>query len=561
MHILGVTAFYHDSAASLIKDGKIISALEEERFTRVKHDNSFPYKAINFCLKANNLSMSDIDYIAYYEKPLLKFERILQTFVETWPFSLHPFRKSIPEWLGERIKVGYILRKKLGFRGKTFFIPHHLSHAASVFLTSPFKNAAILTIDGVGDLSTTGMWIGNKNNIENIGEIHFPHSLGLFYSTFTSFLGFRVNNDEYKVMGLAAYGKPLYANNLRNLIRMNKDGSFELDLSYFSFRESFRMWSNKFEALFGNPRKPGSKIEKRHRDIAASLQSVTEEVYFRILQKLFQETKLKNLCISGGVALNSLANGKIFDQTLFEKIYNFGPAGDSGTSVGAALYVYNSLLKRPRKKCVKTLYFGSKYPKSYIEKLLKYNGLKYQKTANREVLVDNVANMLYMNKIVGWFQGRMEFGPRALGARSILANPTLKEMKGRVNKIKRREGFRPFAGSVLQKKVDMYFNVPKKNYHSPFMNFCFKVKEEAKTKIPAIVHADGTCRIQTVSKDNGLYYKLIKKFYDLTGLACILNTSFNLSFEPIVETPQQAIDDFKNSPMDILVLEDFLIYK
>jgi carbamoyltransferase len=561
MYILGISAFYHDSAASLLKDGVVITAVEEERFTRIKHDNSFPYKAIEYCLVSNNLSIKDINYVAYYEKPLLKFERILETFVETYPFSLYPFIKAIPEWLGEKIKVGAIIKKKLGYKGEIYYIPHHLSHASAAFFTSPFKRAAILTVDGVGDVSTTDMWMGELGKITNVGEIFFPNSLGLFYSTLTAFLGFRVNSDEYKVMGLGAYGNPTYKQKLARLIKINDDGSFELDLSYFAFRESFRMWSRKFESEFGSHRNPGEPITQRHKDMAASLQVVTEDVYFGILNNLYKKTHIKNLCISGGVALNSLANGKIYKNTKFRNIYDFGPAGDSGTSLGAALFLYTSVLKHPRPKAVKTLCLGSEYAESYIEHVLEKNGLKYEKIDNQKMLIDKVAHNLKKNDVIGWFQGRMEFGPRALGSRSILANPKSAGMKDVVNKIKKRESFRPFAASVLQEKVQELFDVPEKNHKSPYMNFCFEVKDEAKRNIAAIVHEDGTCRIQTVCEDNGLFYKLIKRFYFLTGIPCLLNTSFNLSVEPIVEKPEQAIYDFTNSSLDVLVIGNFIVTK
>ncbi len=560
MLILGISAFYHDSAASLLKDGKVITAVEEERFSRIKHDNSFPLKAIEYCLKANGLKIDDIDYIAYYEKPLLKFERILETFVQTYPFSVRPFLKAIPEWLGDKIKVGEIIKKKLKYTGKIFYIPHHLSHASAAFFTSSFKKSAVLAIDGVGDVATTSMWIGDNSKLTNIGQVVFPHSLGLFYSTWTAFLGFRVNSDEYKVMGLGAYGKPKYLEEIAKMIKTNQDGQFELDLSYFAFRESFQMWSKKFERIFGTKRKTNSTVTQRHKDLAASLQAVTEDVYFNILNNLYKKTGIKNLCISGGVALNSLANGKIYKNTKFKSIHDFGPAGDSGASLGAALYVHTNILKKPRPNAIKTLYFGSDYSESKIEGELKKHKLKYSKLTNAK-LVRKVASKLKDNKVIGWFQGKMEFGPRALGSRSILANPKSKEMKDIVNKIKRRESFRPFAASVLQERVHELFEVPEKNHYSPFMNFCFNVNENAKVKIASIVHNDGTCRIQTVNKDNGIYYKLIREFYSITGIPCVLNTSFNLSTEPIVENPAQAIYDFKNSSMDLLVIENYIIEK
>ncbi len=572
MYILGISSYYHDSAAALIKDGRVLAAAEEERFSRIKHDNQFPKQAALACLKQAKLTIDDIYAVAYYEKPLVKFERILETFVATYPCSLRAFSKAIPEWLGDKIKVEHNIRKHLGFRGKIYFVPHHLSHAAAAFYPSPYKQAAILTIDGVGEYQTTGLWYGQNTTVSPLKAIDFPHSLGLLYSTFTAFLGFQVNNDEYKMMGLAAYGKPKYMKKIYKVIDVKPDGSFRLNLEYFAFRQSFTMWSKKFEMLFGPPRNPREPFTSRHKDLAASIQKATENIYFKILNHLHSLTKSENLCIAGGVALNSLANGKIYENTPFKKVYNLGPAGDSGASLGAALYTYHSLsqgiipskglsLKKSRQP-ITCLYFGSSYSNQEIEQTLKKYGLKYKKFKNSKALVQQAAKLLAQNKIIGWFQGKMEFGPRALGARSILANPQDRRMKTLVNKIKLREQFRPFAGSVLQERVHELFCVPEKNHYSPFMNFCFKVRPNKRAQIAAIVHADNTCRIQTVNKrDNGIYYELIKEFYRVTGIPCLLNTSFNTKVEPIVENPKQAIEDFLNTQIDCLVLEGFLVYK
>src|SRR3989344_566337 len=475
MYILGLSSYYHDSAAALIKNGKVICAAEEERFTRVKHDNSFPINAINFCLKYADINISQINKMAYYEKPLLKFERILETFVETYPKSFLTFIKGIPEWLDYKIKVEKTIKQKTGYKGKIYYIPHHLSHASVAFLSSPFKKAAILTIDGVGDYPTTQLWIGEGTKITPLKVINFPHSLGLLYSTFTSFLGFKVNNDEYKVMGLAAYGRPRYVDRIRKTIDLKEDGSFSLNLKYFSFRESFKMWSSKFEEEFGKPRSFDGKIKKRER--------------------------------------------------------------------------------------IKDLYVGGSYNDIEIEDELIKASVKYKKYKTYDKLLKKVASELKKNKIIGWFNGRMELGPRALGARSILANPKNRYMKDKVNKIKRREAFTPFSRSVLQDKVSELFEVPEKNHYSPFMNFCFKVKKDKQYLISAIVHEDKTCRIQTVNKDNGLYYELIKEFYRLTGISCILNTSFNLNKEPIVENPKQAIEDFIETEIDYLILGNYVVRK
>ncbi len=561
MYILGISAFYHDSAAALIMDGKLISAFEEERFSRKKHDNSFPFKAIAACLKSNNLKIGDISYIAYYEKPLLKFERIIETFVTTYPRSLLPFLKAIPEWFGDKIKVGEIIKKNLKYKGKILFIPHHLSHAASTFYPSSYKKAAILTIDGVGEYQTTGLWYGDNTQIKALASIDFPHSFGLLYSTFTSFLGFQVNNDEYKMMGLSAYGKPEYRDLVYKVIDVKNDGSFHLNLEYFSFRESFQMWTKKFEKLFGKPRYKDEPFTKRHKDIAASIQRASEEIYIKILNHLYSLTKTENLCISGGVALNSLANGLIYSQTPFRNVYIFGPAGDSAAAVGAALYTYHSVLQNKNRKGITHLCYGNSYPNTYIEKLLKQDQLSYKKLDEKE-LIAQTARLLANKNIIGWFQGKMEFGPRALGSRSILANPHDKAMKEKVNTIKMREQYRPFAASVLQNKVHELFEVPEKNHNSPFMNFVFQVKPEGRKKIAAIIHTDNTCRIQTVNnKDNPLYYKLINRFYEITDIPCILNTSFNTKIEPIVQSPEQALHNFINTKLNYLVIGDFIVYK
>ena len=560
MYILGISSYYHDSAAALIKDGQVIAAVEEERFSRVKHDNSFPYQAIEFCLRYGNISIENIDVIAYYEKPLLKFERILETFIETFPFALKPFLKAMPEWLDYKIKIEQTIRKKLGFHGRIYFIPHHFSHASAAFFPSPFNKAAILTIDGVGEYQTTGLYQGEENKIYPLKSIDFPHSLGLLYSTFTSFLGFKVNEDEYKVMGLAAYGKPIYLKKISSLIKVRDDGSFQLNLDYFSFRESFTMWSKKFEKVFGKPRLPNDQITLRDKNLAASIQKATEEIYFKILNHLYSLTPSENLCVSGGVALNALANGKIYQNTPFKNVYIFGAAGDSGASLGSALFVYHQLLANKKRNKITCLYFGSHYSDSDIEKELKRFNLKYQRF-DEESLVKTTARLLAEGKIVGWFQDRMEFGPRALGGRSILCKPHPRSMKRRMNIIKKREQFRPFAGSILQENVEEYFIVPEKAHWSPFMTFCFQVKKDKRRELAAIVHEDGSCRIQTVNRKNGLYYQLIYEFYKTTGIPCLLNTSFNLKGEPIVENPKQAIEDFLKTKMDYLVIGSFIVGK
>ena len=561
MKILGISAFYHDSAAALVIDGKVVTALEEERFTRVKHDNAWPAQAISKCLLLNKIKIQDLDCVAYYEKPLLKFERILDTFIKTYPRSLRPFVQTVPEYLTHKLKIEQTIRK-LGYRGQIKFVSHHLSHASAAYFSSNFTQTAILTVDGVGEYQTTALWQAKDKQLELLAELNFPHSLGLFYSTLTAFLGFRVNNDEYKVMGLSAYGKPRYVNKLKKLINLKPDGSFALNMKYFAFEYSGSMWSQDLEKLLGRPRQPKDKILAKHRDLASSLQTLTEQVYFQMLRHLHSLTKTENLCLSGGVALNALANGKIYNETPFKRVHILGPSGDSGTAIGAALYSYYQQKPQAKRQPITHLYLGTQTNDSVIGKLLDKNGLKYQRFHSQKELIRTTAQLLADNKIVGWWQGKMEFGPRALGHRSILANPKQKNMKDKVNIIKRREFYRPFAASVLQEHVHELFAVPEKNYSSPFMNFCFQIKPSARKLITSIVHTDNSCRIQTVNRhDNGVYYDLIREFYRLTGIPAVLNTSFNLSHEPIVEHAELAIEDFVNTKMDALVIEKWLIKK
>lgn len=562
MYILGISSFYHDSAAAIIKDGVVVAAAEEERFNRIKHSSQFPYEAVAFCLKKAKITIDEVDHVAYYEKTLLRFERVLDMFIKAYPFTYKPFVRGVPEWISEKIKVEQKIKKKLKFKKNIFYIPHHLSHASASYYASGFKKAAILTIDGIGEYQTTGLWIGNENKVKPLGLINFPDSIGLLYSTFTAFLGFRVNEDEYKVMGLAAYGTPKYKNEIYKLIDVKEDGSFKLDLSYFKFREEFRMWSNKFEKVFGKRRKHTEKVTSRHQDIAASIQVVTEEIYFRMLNHLHSITNVQNLCLGGGVALNALANGKIYENTPFKNVYVIGPAGDGGNAMGAALFAYYDIFnkKNPARR-IENLYLGTEYTNDEIESELKKFNFPYKYISEEKELLRKTALLLSKNRVVGWFQERMEYGPRALGARSILANPKKKEMKEIVNKIKIRELFRPFAGSILAEQAEKYFELPKKSYFSPFMVFCFKVKEEMRKNMASIVHEDFTCRIHTVSKEDGRYYKLINNFYEITGIPILLNTSFNLKGEPIVETPRQALDDFKKTTLDYLVIGNFLISK
>lgn len=560
MNILGVSSFYHDSAAALLKDGIVVAAAEEERFNRVKHSSQFPQEAIAFCLKNQDLTINEIDYLAYYEKPLLRFERVLDSIIRTYPFSLELFLKGIPDWLGEKIKVESHIRKKLGYKGKIVFIPHHLSHAAASYFASGYKKAAILTVDGVGEYQTVGLWQSIGNSIIPLKKISFPHSLGLLYSTFTAFLGFMINEGEYKLMGLSAYGKPRYLNQMLKTVEVKEDGSFRLNMNYFNFHKEYKMWNKKFEDLFGTPRLPNEPFNQKHKDLAASIQELTERMYFKMLNHLYELTSYKDLCISGGVALNAAANGKIYKKTPFQNIYIIGPAGDGGSALGAAYFTYYNLLNGSRKsKGLANLFLGTAYSSEKIEEILKKKGLKYQKYLNKTKLVEDTAKLLLKNNVVGWFQGRMEYGPRALGSRSILASPKDKNMREKVGRIKNREQFRPFACSILKEKVHEYFEVPQKNHASSFMNFCFKAKDDKVRDIIAVVHVDGTSRIQTVAETEGIYFRLIQKFYTLSGIPCLLNTSFNRAGEPIVENPQQAVDVFLKSSLDLLIIENFIV--
>lgn len=561
LFILGISCFYHDSAACLLKDGKIVAAAEEERFTRKKHDNNFPLNAIKYCLKEGKISVRDIDIIGFYEKPLIKFERILQTAVETYPFSFMYFFKAIPTWLNEKLRIRYILKKKLNYNGKVLFIDHHMSHASSAFFVSPFKKAAILTVDGVGEWKTTSLYTGENNKITPIKEIQFPHSLGLFYSAITAYLGFQVNNDEYKVMALASYGKPKYYKRFKKMITIKDDGSFKLNLDYFSYRNKSRMWSNKLEKMLGKSRKPNTKLSQRHMDIASTLQKITEEALIKMANHLYETTKIENLCMAGGVALNTVANGKLHRETPFKRIFIQPSATDAGGALGVANYIYYQIMNNKRNFNMSHAFFGPNFSENEIKRFLVLNKIEYKKYSKKE-LVKKVAELLSKDKIIGWFQGRMELGPRALGNRSILANPKNPRMRNIINeKVKHREWFRPFAGSVLIESVDKYFDVPYKNFESPFMLFVFDANKNKKNFIPSIVHVDGSCRIQTVTKTNKLFYDLIKEFENLTKIPIILNTSFNIRGEPIVCTPQEAYEDFKKTYMDYLVMDKFLIKK
>lgn len=591
MDILGISCYYHDAAAVLLRDGQVIAAAEEERFSRIKHDYGFPKLSIKFCLEQVRIQGRDLDYVVFFEKPFRKFDRILMTILQTYPQSRKVFRESMISWMLDKMWVATTLQSELGIsKEKVLFSEHHLSHAASAFLCSPFDEAAILTVDGVGEWVTATYGVGRGNEIKLHKQIEFPHSLGLLYSAFTAFLGFEVNEGEYKVMGMAPYGQPRYVDTVWKLIRQNADGSFALDMDYFSFHYSTdRTFNKKFEALFGNPRPtklnfftegtgfpkyfgdlPSNyrelcKLNQHYADIASSIQKVTEEVLLGMACNVQKQTGLKRLCIAGGVALNSVANSRILRETDFEELYVQPAAGDGGGALGAALWAYNTLLGKPRNFTMKHAYWGRANSESEISDFLTQNNIPFRKLKDEDKLVDCVVDHLINAKVVGWAQGRFEWGPRALGSRSIIADPRNPEMKDIVNsKIKFREPYRPFAPSVLAESTEKYFELPHATQHYParFMLYVVPVVGSQRSTLPAITHVDGTGRLQTVFKDQSpRYYKLIERFGQATGVPVILNTSFNLKGEPVVNTPTNAFRTFRTSEMDTLVLENFLVEK
>lgn len=591
MYILGISCFYHDSAAVIIHKGNLIAAAEEERFSRKKHDYGFPENAIRFCLDFAGIKPKDLEYVVFYEKPFHKFERLLMTSFQAYPRSWKTFRESMLSWLGDKLWIKNILKEKLGVQSeRILFGEHHLSHAASAFYASPFEEAAILTVDGVGEWTTTSVGTGKDTDIKLEKEIQFPHSLGLLYSAFTAFLGFRVNNGEYKVMGMAPYGSPRYVDKIYDhLIDVASDGSFRLNMDYFSYHYSDeRTFSAKFEELFGKPRgaemnfftsemqyptyfgdiplnyKELCKINEHYADIAASIQKVTEEILLMLVHALHQETGLKKLCMAGGVALNSVANGRILRETDFKELYIQPAAGDGGGALGAALFAYHGLLNKPREFVLEHAYWGKEYSESQVRQFLDENGLAYEYIPDDKRLEDKVVDDLVAGKVVGLFQGRFEWGPRALGNRSILADPRNDKMKDIVNtKIKFREPFRPFAPVILEERANEYFLGDRiaEQYPSRYMLLVLPLNEQKRDTIKAVNHM-GTGRLQTIRQDwNPRYYQLVKKFGDATGVPVLLNTSFNLRGEPIVNSPSDAYNTFNKSGIDVLVLENFVLRK
>jgi carbamoyltransferase len=559
VNILGISAFYHDAAACLLRDGEIVAAASEERFTRKKHDADFPINAIQYCLDEGKVRADDLAYVGFYEKPFIKFKRILYTHLACYPFSFGPFLKAIPSWMREKLVIPSVIRQKIGYEGDVLMIEHHLSHAASSYLVSPFKEAAILTVDGVGEWSTATYGRGIGNDITLFKEIRFPHSLGLLYSAFTYYLGFKVNSAEYKVMGLAPYGQPRYYDAVRELIDVRADGSFHLDMSYFNYLSGLTMTNGKFDQLLGGPvRKPDDPLEQRHKDIAASVQRVTEEVMLQMARHIGRETKSENLCLAGGVALNCVANGRILREGPFRHIFIQPAAGDAGGSIGVASYIHHTLLKHDRHFVMRHAFTGPGYSEDEIRDFLSANQIPFVEL-RREDLLRRVAQLIADQQVIGWFQGRMEFGPRALGGRSILADARNPENKDRVNvKIKFRESFRPFAPAVLADRCAEYFELEEP---SPYMLLVAQVRAD-KRVIPSVTHVDGSARIQTVDRESDpLFYDLIAEFDRLTGVPVIINTSFNVRGEPIVRTPADAYRCFVLTGMDYLVLGNCLIDK
>ena len=590
--ILGISAFYHDSAACILIDGEIVAAAQEERFTRKKHDESYPFNAVEFVLKYANLKLSDVDQIVFFEKPFLKFERLLETYVSFAPKGFFSFIKAMPIWLKDKLFQKNLLFNKLKKHDDNyksdkniFFSEHHLSHASSAFFPSPFEEALVLTADGVGEWATTTVAIGKNNKLEIKKEIHFPHSLGLLYSAFTYYTGFKVNSGEYKLMGLAPYGNPIYKDKIKKLIDIKNDGTFRLDQSFFNYATGLTMTNEKFNKLFGQkPRDPKKeKLTQFHMDIAASIQSVTEEIMIKIAKSIKNEYGIKNLCLAGGVALNCVVNGKLIKEKIFDNIWIQPAAGDAGGSLGAALAFWyieqnNSRKLNPHDN-MKGSYLGPKFMQSDIENELSSIGANFE-TFEYDILIDRTAQLLANEKAIGWFQGRMEFGPRALGARSILADPRSDKMQKNLNlKVKYRESFRPFAPSVLRDDLPAWFDI---NVDSPYMLLVANVNEDIKinmtseeqqlfgidklnikrSTIPAVTHVDYSARLQTVSKNtNEMYYDLISKFKEKTGCPMLVNTSFNVRGEPIVNTPTDAFNCFMGTELDYLVIGNCILDK
>ncbi|MFZ2356295.1 MAG: carbamoyltransferase [Candidatus Omnitrophota bacterium] len=586
MNILGISCFYHDSAAALVRDGEIIAAAQEERFTRKKHDFNFPINSINWCLNFSNITVKDLDYVVFYEKPFIKFERILETSLMHVPSGISQFIQAMPLWLKQKLWTADIIKKELGFDKKVLYASHHESHAAAAFYPSPFKEAAFLTLDGVGEWETASFGIGKDNNLNILYDLRFPHSLGLLYSAFTFYAGFKVNSGEYKLMGLAPYGEPKYADLiLKELIDLKVDGSFKLNMRYFGYCNTLKMVNHQFEKLFaGPPRKPESKITQKDMDSASSIQKVTEEIMLRMCRHIYKLTAQKKLCLAGGVALNCVGNGRILREGPFEDIWIQPASGDAGGALGAALVVWYKYLGNKRIVQVnsdfqKASLLGPVFDDNDIESFLKEEGTAYKKMPFQEI-TEITSDLIMQGNIIGWFQGRCEFGPRALGARSIIGDPRNTQMQSKMNlKIKFRESFRPFAPTVLKEKVSEWFDLEKE---SPYMLLVAPLKTDKRVAstaddnlmkgfdklklkrsvIPAVTHVDYSARIQSIKKeDNPPYYELINAFYQKTGCPVLINTSFNVRGEPLVNSPQDAYKCFMRTEMDYLVMGNFLLDK
>jgi carbamoyltransferase len=554
--VLGISCYYHDSSAALIRDGVVIAAAQEERFNRDRYSPAFPLQSINYCLQEAGITILDVDEVAFYEKMYLKFQRTVIGHLCGFPFTMRNFLDTMPLWLKDRLAVSYEIEEQLTFRKPVLHVKHHLSHAAAAFLVSPFERAAILTVDGVGEYACATWGVGQGTDIQIRKEMHYPHSVGLLYSIVTAFLGFRVFTGEGKVMALAELGEPTYMEHFAKVIHIAEDGSFRIDTSYFSFNRGEKMHNEKFEALFGEQRVPDSELEQRHKDIACSLQRTTEEVLLRMARHIHAVTGEKYLCVAGGVMLNVTANSRIREETPFEDIFIQPAAGDAGSALGAAAFVYHSVLGHPRVRSMTTCAVGPSFRTRKVEVALRNAKATFRKLERAELLPE-VARRLAEGQIVGWFSGRMEYGPRALGNRSILANPAIPDMKDKINaRIKARESFRPFGASVLREHVSDYFEF---EGDSPFMLLVANVREDLRDAIPAVIHVNGTSRIQTVTAEhNGVYYELIAEFHRQTGIPMLLNTSFNHQ-EPIVQSPDEAYACFAKTGMDCMVVDDYLV--
>jgi carbamoyltransferase len=569
VNVLGLSFYYHDSSAALVKDGVLVAAAEEERFSRRKHDSGFPGLAIDFVLKTGGLTLHDVDFVVFYEKPFVKFERMLLTAMSTFPKSSAVFRESMQRWISDKLWIKSILAKKTGLpASKILFAEHHVSHASASFFTSPFKEAAILTVDGAGEWTTSTMGMGRDRKVEILEEIRFPHSLGLLYSAFTAYCGFEVNEGEYKLMGMHPYGKPRFVDKIHEIIDVAEDGSLWHDMRYFDYHFSPDSTLNpRFGEHFGRPARDPKQSDKSldpfYCDIAASIQKVTEEVVLKMARHLHALTGSKNLVMAGGVALNSVANYKVLRQGPFEDLYIMPAPGDDGCSVGAAYWAYNHLLNQPRGPALDHAYLGSEYSDAQIESFLREHDIPFQRIEDDEKFFDFVARALADGNVCGWFRGRFEFGPRALGARSIIADPRRAEMKEKLNAtIKFREAFRPFAPSVLEERASEFFDIEEAERHWParFMLYVTPVREEKRSVLPAITHEDGSGRLQTVQQaTNPAYHGIIRRFGEITGVPVIMNTSFNLKGEPIVESPAHAFNTFSLSGMDLLFLNNYVV--